>query len=248
MNATTSSLDIGAANGLAASAASRHRWPWIGVGAGITGLIGTLLTDIHVDPPGNAATTAEIVQEVNQRTAHLSLVAGYLTVALLLVLAASWRRVVEPRVPGSTAAGVVTLGLTAAAGALMLGYGWKGATAIYHKDGMDAGEFDQTGLYVYYILNDFGSYIGWLGVTVAAGAIAWMGTRERTLPLWIGAVSCLPVLAVVGFAVVTGLPGFPGVVTPIWMVIAFAGLAFSHFGDNPATMPNRARTPRRTLD
>ncbi len=121
------------------------------------------------------ATTAEIAGQINQRAAHMSLVAGYLTVVLLLVLAASWRHIVEPQVPGSTAAGVVSHGLTAAAGALMLGYGWKGASAIYHANGMDAGTFDQTGLYVNYILNDVGSCIGWLGVTVAAGAIAWRG-------------------------------------------------------------------------
>ena len=106
----------------------------------------------------------------------------------------------------------------------MLGYGWKGATAIYHADGMDNGTYDEMGLYIYYILNDFGSYIGWFGVTVAAGAVAWMGLKERSIPLWIGIFSCIPVLAVVGFTGGTGLPGFPGVVSQIWMVVAFAGL------------------------
>lgn len=108
----------------------------------------------------------------------------------------------------------------------MLGYGWKGASAIYHADGMDQGTYDEMGLYIYYILNDFGSYIGWFGVTVAAGAVAWMGLRERAIPLWIGIFSCLPVLAVVGFTGGTGLPGFPGVVSQIRMVVAFTGLAF----------------------
>lgn len=194
------------------------------------------------------ATTAEIAGQINQRAAHMSLVAGYLTVVLLLVLAASWRRIVEPQVPGSTAAGVVSHGLTAAAGALMLGYGWKGASAIYHANGMDAGTFDQTGLYVNYILNDVGSCIGWLGVTMAAGAIAWRGCASGRCRTCIGIVSCLPVLAVVGFAGWTGLPGFPGVVTPIWIVVAFAGLAFSQRGRVPATMPNQARASGRTLD
>jgi hypothetical protein len=64
------------------------------------------------------------------------------------------------------------------------------------------------------------------GVTVAAGAVAWMAFRERTVSRWVGAVSLVPVLAVTAFAVGTGLPGFPGVVTPAWMVVAFAGLAF----------------------
>ena len=208
--------------------ASRPAWPWVGVGAGITGFIATLLTDIHVSTDGSdEVTTMAIVEQINQRNAHISIVAGFITVALLLVLAASWRGTVERTLPGSNAARVVTQGLTAAAGALMLGYGWKGASAIYHADGMDAGTYDEMGLYIYYILNDFGSYIGWFGVTVAAGAIAWMSLRERVLPLWVGIWSCVPVLAVLGMTGGTGLPGFPGVTSQIWMIVAFTGMALT---------------------
>jgi hypothetical protein len=130
-------------------------------------------------------------------------------------------------VPASTAARVVSGGLTAAAGALALGYGWKGALAVYLPGGMDASRgFDQEGLYVLYVLNDFGSFIGWLGVTIAAGAVAWMALRERTVSRWIGFVSLVPVLAVVTFTGLTGLPGFPGVVSSAWLVVAGLGLAF----------------------
>lgn len=201
-------------------------WALTGSIAGISGFVATILTDIHVSTDGDgAAETMAVVNEINQRTAHLSIIAGFVTVALLLAFAAAWRGAVESRLPHSNAARIVTQGLTAAAGALSLGYGWKGATAIYHADGMDAGTYDQMGLYIYYILNDFGSYIGWFSVTVAAGAIAWMSLKDRVIPLWIGVFSCVPVLAVVGFTGLTGLPGFPGVVSPIWMAIAFAGLA-----------------------
>jgi hypothetical protein len=160
--------------------------------------------------------------------AHASLVAGYLTVTLLVVLAATWRRHVEPRVASSTAARVVSHGLLISAAALTLGYGWKGAMAVYLPGGLNGktGGFDREALYVMYVLNDFGSFIGWLGVTIAAGAIAWMAFRERTVSRWIGVVSLVPVLAVTGFAVATGLPGFPGVVSPLFMVVAFTGLAF----------------------
>jgi hypothetical protein len=201
-------------------------WPWVGVVAGIAGFIATLITDIHVNGDGTSGEvlTMSVVGQIDQRMAHFSIVAGFITVALLLALAAHWRGTVEPQVPNSNAARTVTQGLTAAAGALMLGYGWKGATAIYHADGMDSGTYDEMGLYIYYILNDFGSFIGWFGVTVAAGAVAWMGLKERSIPLWIGIFSCIPVLAVVGFTGGTGLPGFPGVVSQIWMVVTFAGL------------------------
>jgi hypothetical protein len=200
----------------------RSRWPLIGTAAGVTGFIATLVTDIH---PADKA-TIDVVDQVSRTTAHASVIAGYLTVALLVVLAATWRRHVEPRVASSTAARVVSNGVLLSAAALTLGYGWKGAMAVYLPGGMDAGAFDQEGLYVLYMLNDFGSYIGWLGVTIAAGAIVWMAFRERTVSRWIGVVALIPVLAVTAFTVGTGLPGFPGVVSPLFMAIAFTGLAF----------------------
>lgn len=210
----------------AAGRRSLAMWPLAGSLAGVAGFIATILTDIHVPTDGfDSAETMAVVSQVDQQKAHLSIVAGFIAVALLIAFAAQWRGTVERKLPYSTAARIVTQGLTAAAGALTLGYGWKGASAIYHADGMDAGTYDEMGLYIYYILNDFGSYIGWFGVTVAAGAVAWMSLRERVIPLWIGIFSLIPVLAVVGFTGGTGLPGFPGVVSPIWMAIAFTGLA-----------------------
>jgi hypothetical protein len=204
------------------NSSKRSRWPLVGVATGITGFVATLVTDIH---PANDA-TIDIVDEVSQKTAHASIVAGYVTVALLVVLAAAWRRHVEPRVASSTAARVVSNGFLLSAAALTLGYGWKGAMAVYLPGGMDEGAFDKEGLYVLYMLNDFGSFIGWLGVTVAFSAIAWMAFRERTISRWIGAAACVPVLAVTAFTVGTGLPGFPGVVSPLFLLITFAGLAF----------------------
>lgn len=235
MSSTSVHLDAPSPGDVLDRATARAVWPWVGVAAGVAGFAGTLLGDIHVPTDGgDAPMTMAAVSEIDQRAAHLSIVTGFIAVTLLLVLAAMWRGTIEPRLPGSTAASVVTQGLTAAAGALMLGYGWKGATAIYHADGMDHGTYDEMGLYIYYILNDFGSYIGWFGVTVAAGAIAWISLRERALPLWIGVWSCVPVLAVIGFTGGTGLPGFPGVVSQIWMAVAFAGMAFSRIGRNSA--------------
>jgi hypothetical protein len=210
-----------------ASTTSRSRWPLLGTVAGLTGFVATLITDLHPDI-GTKASTPDVVDQLSRTTAHISLVAGYVTVALLVVLAATWRRLVEPRVASSTAARVVSNGLLISAAALTLGYGWKGAMAVYLPGGLNGktGGFDREGLYVMYVLNDFGSFIGWLGVTIAAGAIAWMSLRERTISRWIGVVSLVPVLAVTAFAVGTGLPGFPGVVSPLFMVIAFTGLAF----------------------
>ncbi|AVZ71141.1 hypothetical protein SLUN_01615 [Streptomyces lunaelactis] len=203
----------------------RPKWPLYGVGAGLLGAIATLFADVRSGTQQREFVDATITDEVSRGIAHLGLVTGFATVVLLLVLAAAWRRQVEPRVPGSTAAYVVSGALTASAAGLTYGYGWKGAMAIYLPTGMDKKSFGEDGLFVYYMLNDFGGFIGWLGVVVAAGAVAWMALRERTVSRWIGWVSLVPVLAVVLFAGITGLPGFQGVVGPVWMLVAFLGLA-----------------------
>lgn len=205
----------------------RGRWPLVGTVAGITGIVATLALDLHpTQLSPDTAYSQDVVGLVSSGKAHASIVLGYVTVALLLVLAAAWRRHVEPRALASTAARVVPLGLTAAAGALSLGYGWRGALGLYGSGGSEEGSFDEAGLYVLFVLNDFGAYIGYLGVTVAAGAVVWMSLRERLISRWIGIFSILPILPVVVTVAAFGLPGFPGVSSGLWLVVTFTGLAF----------------------
>lgn len=205
----------------------RGRWPLLGVAAGLGSIVATLALDIH---PTNLSAdepyTAAVVDDLSSGKAHASVVVGYLTVALLLVLAAAWRRHVEPRAAGSTAAHVVPLGLTAAAGALALGYGWRGALGLYGVGGSEEGAFDDAGLYALFVINDFGAYIGYLGVTVAAGAVVWMSLRERLVSRWIGVFSIIPILPVLITVGAFGLPGFPGVSSGLWLIVTFAGLTF----------------------
>lgn len=206
----------------------RATWPLLGAAAGLLGGLATLVFDIHLSDLDNENDTMTIGQvgEVDVMTARLSFLAGYVAVALLLVTAAAWRRHVEPRVPGSTAARVVPGGLTASAGALSLGYGWKGAMAIYGDGGPEDTAFDQQGQYIYFMLNDFGSFIGWLGVLIAAGAVSWMALRERTVSRWMGWLGLLLVAApVVGFLVMS-VPGLHAITMPAWMLITFLGLTF----------------------
>jgi hypothetical protein len=67
--------------------------------------------------------------------------------------------------------------------------------------------------------------MAWWGVAMAAAAIGWLSLRERVLPLWLGVLSALFVVIPLGVLVATGLPGFPGVVDPLWLVITGVGLA-----------------------
>ncbi len=209
--------------------ARRARWPLFATAAGVTGFVATMVLDGR-DPrqAGDGVTlTHELFTGLDPMTYRLSMIFGYLTVVLLLVLAAHWRRRVEPRLSGSTAAHLVPLGLISSAAGLTYGYGWKGALGNYMPDGMEEGAFDDAGLYVYYLLNDFGAWIGWLGVVIAAGAVAWMGLRERSVSRWIGAFALLPVVQTTLMVAGLGVPGVPALLGPIWLVVTGLGL---HFG------------------
>ena len=208
------------------AAEKRSRWPLAATAAGLLGVTATLVLDGRGPGTDHVQLSHGLFTDLSATTYRLSMITGYLAVVMLLVLAASWRRRVEPRVPGSTAAHLVTLGLVASAAGLTYGYGWKGALGNYLPGGLDAGQFDDQGLYVYYLLSDFGGFIGWLGVVVAAGAVAWMGLRERTVSRWIGVFSLLPVIGTTAMVVGMGVPGVPGMYAPLWLVVVGLGLAF----------------------
>lgn len=112
---------------------SARRAPWAvwGVAAGVLGFVAHLATD-----PQGSLTEAErqsgaaAVDLVDRSNYHVGAVAGFLAVACLLVAAAGWRRMLEARSDG-LAARVVPTALVAAAGAMTIGYGFKGAMAVY---------------------------------------------------------------------------------------------------------------------
>ena len=207
---------------------SGGRWPLWGAAAGVLGIVGTIVTDVRPEGKGDgdSLVTAADMEGLSRSGYHLGVVAGYLAVAALLVFAAAWRRSAERFLPESVAARVVANGLIASAGALMLGYGFKGAMAVYLPGGMDADAYGDDGLFVYYVLNDFGAYYGWVGVSVAAVAMAWLALRERAISRWIGVLSIVAVLPPLTFLLVTGLPGFPGMVGGLWLTVASLGLAW----------------------
>jgi hypothetical protein len=203
----------------------RGRWPLVGAAAGLFGFLATFIFSVG-EVPERIELSHSLFTELSPLSHRLSFISGYVAVALLLVFAAQWRRRVESRVPGSTAAHVVPLGLVTSAAGLTYGYGWKGALGNYMPGGAESGSFDDQGLYVYYVLNDFGTFIGWLGVVVAAGAVAWMALRERTISRWIGVVSLVPVLVVLGLGFAAGVAGSPGLLAPMWLMVTGLGLAF----------------------
>ena len=219
-------------------------WPLWAVAAGVAGFAATVLTDSR--PPAEGRFTDYTVRKadvltVDQSTLFVSMVLGYLAVVCLLVLAGAWRRHVESAGRASTAANVVTFGLVAGAGALALAYGWRGALANYLPGGVDEGAFDTDGLFVYFMLSDFGPYIAWVPVVVSLGALAWMSLRERVISRWIGALNLFYVVLIGGAVVVTGVPGLPGTLAAPFLAVTGLGLAF---GRSAITRPEPAPAAR----
>ena len=202
------------------------RWPLWGSAAGLLGAVGHLFS-MQTQTEAERASGAAVIDSLERGPYQIGIVAGLAGVFCLLVFAAGWRRWAAATAAGSLAGGMITLALTASAGAMMLAYGFKGALAVYLDGEMDEGSYSNESLLTFYMFDDFGAFIAWWGVAMAAGAIAWLAPRERRLPLWIGLLATLFALVPVGFVTATGLPGFPGVVDPFFLVIVGIGLAFT---------------------
>lgn len=224
------------------SAASKARvritaWPLWAVLSGIAGTIGTVATDLRPDAETEAiahnrdhvVVPADMIG-LDPTLARIGFLAGLVSILALVFFAAAWRRHVEPLAFRSTAAFAVTIGLIASAGALILGYGWRGALANYL--GPEAGLYDEDGLFVYYMLTDFGAYIPWTGLIASALALAWMAWMDRSVSLILGTFSAVTAIGALGAVVASGVPGLPGIFMPIWLAVTGIWLAV---GRSPIT-------------
>lgn len=230
--ATPTVSDIAPSPGAAGTAAVARpaarggRWALWGAGAGVLGVLASMITDTQGALYEDGVTLDHrAIGEVERWGYHAGVVAGLAATFCLLVAAAGWRRWAAERAPGDLAAGLVPLALTASAGAMILGYGMKGSLAVYLPGGMDEGSFTNEGLFSVWMFLDFAPYVVWWGVCFAAAALGWLSLRSKLLPRWVGALAVPFVLAPVGFMVATGLPGFPGVVDSTFLTVVSIGLA-----------------------
>jgi hypothetical protein len=200
----------------------RSRWPLFGVAAAVLGGIATVVpSKVNMQPDGRH-TTAAVIDTLHRWPYHVGVVAGFAAVACLLVAVNGWRRWATEHAPNNLAAGTVATALTATAGAMMIGFGFLGALAVYLHGGVNATMFSREGLFSIYMVVDFGPYIAWWGATVAAAAVAWLAFRDHLVPRWIGVVSVVSVAVPVVALVATGLPGMSGVIGPIWLALVSA--------------------------
>ena len=204
-------------------------WPLWGTAAGITGFMATVLADTRPESELAAAERGEpftvdasFMDELCRLSNYLGFLFGFLSVAFLIVFAAAWRSRVEQQHPRSIGASMVSGGALVTAGGLALAYGWKGALANYGYDGNEFGMFDDPGLYVYYVLTDFGPYVPWLGVLVSFAGIAWIAWTERLVSRILGTLAGV---YVVGIAVAYGVTGVPGLAGPAsGLLLAVVGI------------------------
>lgn len=203
-----------------------HLWPLWGAAAGAFGVVAHMLTMQDLSKEEYTSGPA-VIELLNQTNYHVGVVAGFLAVFCLLVLAAGWRRWLAQKAPDSLFAGVVPLALAASAGALTLAYGFKGMLAIYLPGGMDNGWYPDEGLMTLFALDDMAPFMGWWGVAMAAGALAFVALKERRLPVWFGIFSALFAIIPLAVLFIFALPGFPGVITPAWLIIGGIGMALS---------------------
>jgi hypothetical protein len=205
-------------------------WPLWGALAGVAGFVGTVVTDLRPDAELEAvaqnsfyAVTPADMTDLDPTLARYGYIAGVVAIIALLVFQAAWRRHVETAFTRSTAARLASGGMIATAGAAMLGYGWRGGLATYL--GPEGFNYDETGKFVYYMLTDFGAYLPWFGIIAVAGAIGWMAWVERSVSRVLGTFSALVAVGLVGAVIVSGVPGLPGGVMPLWLAVAGVWLA-----------------------
>lgn len=204
-------------------------WPLWAALAGALGFAGSIIFDVRPAAETEAFANGEIytvspddMLGLDATMGRLGWMAGLASIVALLVFAAVWARAAH-RFPRSAGARVVTFGLIATAAAGTLGYGWKGALANYL--GTESGLYDERGLFVYYMLTDFGAYFPWFGVLVSALAFAWIAWTERLVSRVLGTVSAVFAVGLGVFMLITGVPGIPGTLMQVWLIIAGTWLA-----------------------
>lgn len=207
--------------------ARQRLWPLWGAAAGVLGFIATVTMDTR--PPsemesaraGNPIVIDEsYMAELSHTTNYLGMLIGYVAVACLIAFAAAWRSRVEQRHPHSIIASVVSGGVLVTAAGLAFAYGWKGALASYGYGGPEHGFYSDAGIFVYYMLTDFGPYIPWLGMLVSFAAIAWLAWVERLVSRVLGTVLAIYTILISGAVMVVGVPGLPGPLSGAVLAIA----------------------------
>ena len=216
-------------------------WPLWGAIAGLGGIIATMLTDQNISDESRKSGVG-VIAELDQWRFQVGICVGLVAVFALLAFAAGWIRRLRTTPDPLLAEYIIPLGFLASAGALIVGYGFKGSLAVYLDGGMDGGSYPPENLLSIFMINDFAPYLGWWGAAFSAMAIAAASIQNRIVPLWLGITSGIFALIPTVFVLLTGLPGFPGVVIPGWLVLTGITLTIIEHRQAIAPVPNPLTT------
>jgi hypothetical protein len=203
----------------------RSTWALWGTAAGVCGVVANMGAQPPVTMAQREAGFDEVFGALSRGYYHVGVIAGFAAVACLLLFAAGLARWGQRQPFDSLALRAAPLGLVASAGALIAAYGVKGQLASYLEGGFNEVSYPDRELYVYFLLDDLAGWFSWWGVAITAGCIAWLSFRERFIVRWVGALGALAVVVPVGFLLAFGFPGFAGMATPIFLILAGIGMA-----------------------
>jgi hypothetical protein len=212
----------------APASGARRGWAVAGVGAALAGVVGFLASgafggDLYDDEMmgDNAVAAATLADERGALAVFLA--AATVTSLLLVVFAAGLRRRLEAQAPpGGLLPSVAAGGLALCAALSLVGAGI--GTELFW--GLGAGDdVDPDSIMSMYHLVATMSWV-WAGAAVTAGAVAVAALRHGALPRWIGWVSAVAGVVVLGFSLIP-LQYMSGMVGCVWLLVVSVGLLVS---------------------
>jgi hypothetical protein len=213
----------------------RSVWPYAGLFAGLVGFAGTGLvngpypTEAEVDGGIEAVFTAL----GGATPMRIGSALGFLATYALLLFAVGYARHLKGRAPaGSLLPKFVQMALTAASGALFIGFGMKAAAAGGLSGGIDEAFYTHTDAVVINTLAGQMQYVGWQGVAVAMAATVVAALRYRMVPVWVGIIGAIFSVFVFAFTMVLALPYSAGLAAPVFLVVLVIGLLTSKASRN----------------
>jgi hypothetical protein len=202
-----------------ATARHRARWPLYAIAAGVFAVPGNLLS-LGGALPEDEPDLDAYVTGLDRGKYHAAFVLLLASAACLLLFVSSLRRWAAERAGDRPAARVIPTALSVTATLAVIAAAMAGSLALYLPGGMDDGVMWTDGLKASYLYLDFGALFGWWGAMLAAGASATLSFGQaRILPRWFGVVSAVLVAFPLAVAVITALPGLPGLFMPIWLIV-----------------------------
>lgn len=223
--------------------APRNVWALWGVAAGVLGAV----TNVGLDDQTSTLKKlqpwdATIIGELNRTLYAAGVITGLAAIACLVLFVAGWKRWSERRTT-SLASGAVSVALTVSAAAMLVGYGVKGGLAEYLPGGSNDDNFSPDALLVLFTLNDTAGWYAWWGVVIAAGCCAWLGLRDRVLPVWLGVIGVVALLPPTIAMVFTGAVAIAGLVGPLWLIVLGLALALRREEPLSAVSPPAGTIP-----